>query len=95
MACGGCGVISVVSNLAPIETLAITNAALKQDWKLSLESQLKLLPLIKALFIESNPIPLKAALALKGLISSPSLRLPLVSASSETVESLKALLNLK
>ncbi len=76
MAMGGCGIISVLSNLCPEAVLRITQACLAGDYPHAAELQLQYLPLIDALFCEVNPIPIKAALAAKGLCKN-ILRLPL------------------
>ena len=64
MAVGAKGVISVVANIAPKETQALCAAYLKGDMKKSKTAHLKLFPLVKSLFIETNPIPVKEALAM-------------------------------
>src|SRR6266496_2941584 len=76
MALGGKGVISTVANVAPKETSQLTEACLQGNWEKGRELQFKLMPLIRSLFIETNPIPAKTALALMGKCSS-DLRLPL------------------
>ncbi len=76
MALGGKGVISVLSNVCPKETSEMCHAYLNGDVKRSLELQLKYIPLIKALFSEVNPIPVKAAMAAMGWCED-YLRLPL------------------
>lgn len=76
MALGACGAISVVSNAAPEQVHALTVAALNDEIQLARQKQLKLMELIHALFVQVNPIPIKAALAMMGLIHD-SLRLPL------------------
>ena len=91
MALGGDGVISVVSNVLPAETKAMIDAALDGDFDTAADLQVKLLPLIEALFREVNPIPVKAAMKLLGY-DCGSCRLPLTPASSETVKRLKNLL---
>jgi 4-hydroxy-tetrahydrodipicolinate synthase len=73
---GGVGLISVASNAAPAEMSAMVHAALNNDWATARALQRKFLPLIQALFIESNPIPVKAALAMMGRIEE-SYRLPM------------------
>lgn len=73
---GGLGVISVISNIAPRETHDIVAKFLEGDLKGSLALQLKYMPLIDELFCEVNPIPVKAAAHLMGLIG-PTLRRPL------------------
>jgi 4-hydroxy-tetrahydrodipicolinate synthase len=76
MALGGKGVISTVANVAPRETVELTTACLLGNWEKGRELQLQLIPLIRALFIETNPIPVKTALSLMGKCSG-DLRLPL------------------
>lgn len=73
---GGVGVISVLSNIAPKETHDIVELFLNGNVKESAALQLKAIPLIKALFCEVNPIPVKAALNLMGKEVGP-LRMPL------------------
>jgi 4-hydroxy-tetrahydrodipicolinate synthase len=77
IALGGDGVVSVVSNQAPGMMSAIVNAALAADFIKARDLHYKLLPLMNVNFIESNPIPVKAALAMMGLIGE-NYRLPLV-----------------
>ena len=77
LACGYKGLISVVSNVAPKETTRMVHAALDGDNKQAAALQLKLLPLINALFCETSPIPCKAAMAALGMCED-ELRLPLV-----------------
>ena len=74
---GGAGVISVVSNVLPKETNAICTRFFEGDVKGSAEMQLRLLPLINALFSQTNPIPVKAALSRMGYCED-RLRLPLI-----------------
>jgi 4-hydroxy-tetrahydrodipicolinate synthase len=76
MALGGKGVISTVANVAPKETAELTTACLLGNWEKGRELQLALIPLIRSLFIETNPIPVKTALSLMGKCSG-DLRLPL------------------
>lgn len=73
---GGKGVISVLSNVAPRQTHDIVEKYLSGDTAGSLELQLKYLPLVKALFSEVNPIPVKAAMNMMGMEVGP-LRMPL------------------
>src|SRR5213594_1450337 len=77
VALGGDGVVSVVSNEAPAMMSALINAALESDISRARELHYKLLPFMNANFIESNPIPVKAALAMMGMIEE-TYRLPLV-----------------
>ncbi len=88
---GARGVISVVANIAPKQAQALCSAALKGDYKKAAAIHLKLFPLVKFLFIETNPIPVKAALALMGLCR-PKLRLPLTPLSPEHQRALKKIL---
>jgi 4-hydroxy-tetrahydrodipicolinate synthase len=73
---GGAGVISVISNVYPRETAAITHDYFAGQYKAAQRNFLKLLPLCKAMFVETNPIPVKYAAARKGLCHN-SLRLPM------------------
>ena len=77
MAVGAKGVISVLANIAPRATADLIAFAAAGDYARAREIHLKYFKLIKTLFIESNPIPVKAAAELMGLIG-PDLRLPLV-----------------
>lgn len=83
MATGGDGVISVASNIDPVRMVQLVNALKADDMKTARELHYKLMPLFKNCFIESNPIPAKAALAQLGLMEN-SLRLPLYPASEAT-----------
>ncbi len=82
IALGGVGIISVVSNEIPAEMGALTRAALQNKWDTARGLQRKYLPLMQANFIESNPIPVKAALAMMGRIEE-NYRLPLVPMKKE------------
>ena len=81
MALGGKGVISVLSNIAPKQTHDICVKCLEGDFKTAGKMQAEAMPLIKALFCEVNPIPVKYGLELLGF-SSMSLRLPLTEMSA-------------
>lgn len=85
---GGVGIISVVSNEIPHEMSDLTNAALKNDWNKAREIHRKYLPLMQANFIESNPMPVKAVLAMMGKIEE-SYRLPMVPVKPETKSKLE------
>ena len=76
MAMGGVGVISVASNVVPSFVSTMTSSVLNGDMKTAVDMQLKLLPLVKALFSEVNPIPVKKCAEILGLCSG-ELRLPL------------------
>lgn len=80
MAVGGKGVISVTANVAPSETAEMVSAALKGDWDRARRTHYRLLPLSNAMFLETNPIPVKAALAMMGRCAD-ELRLPLTTIS--------------
>jgi len=85
---GAKGVVSVVANVAPKETQALCEAALKGDRKRAAALHLKLFPLIKSLFVETNPIPVKTALAMMGACR-PEPRLPLTVLTAENRPALK------
>ena len=91
MAMGGIGVISVASNVAPKFTSDMTSAMLAGDIAKAAEMQLKMLPFVKALFSEVNPIPVKKAAQLKGLCNG-ILRLPLTEMTEENTKKLVELL---
>ncbi len=88
MSLGGKGVISVVSNILPLDTHNICEYYLKGETDKSRDLQLKMLELINDLFIEVNPIPVKAAMNLMGLPSG-MLRLPLCDIEDGHLEILK------
>jgi 4-hydroxy-tetrahydrodipicolinate synthase len=89
---GGMGVISVVSNLVPARVTQLVQSWLEGNWETARNIHYQLLPLIHAVFLETNPIPVKTALGLMGKMK-PDLRLPLVPMSSEHVEKLRGELN--
>ncbi len=86
---GGDGVISVLSNVLPAETSSMMNAALSGDLAGARKLHLQLLPLMKDLFAESNPMPVKYAASVLGLCRD-ELRLPLVPACEKTRELVRA-----
>ena len=92
MACGFRGVVSVLSNVMPKETVEMTHAALAGDYARAAALQMKLLPLINALFCETSPIPVKAAMAHLGLCDE-ELRLPLVPMQPRNREKLFAIMD--
>ena len=87
-ALGGKGVISVVSNVAPALMSAMWDAAAAGDWKRAREIHYKLLPLGEGLFVEANPIPVKAALAMMGRIAD-EIRPPLYPLAAEHRDKLR------
>jgi 4-hydroxy-tetrahydrodipicolinate synthase len=91
MAVGGRGVISVIANLVPRDTAEMVHAALAGDWKQARELHLRLFPLCRAMFVETNPIPVKEAMALLGMIE-PEFRLPLCRMAEANRPRLKAAL---
>lgn len=94
MATGAHGVISVASNIAPAEVSSMVHALMADDMPKARKLYHKLSPLFRNCFVESNPIPVKSAMAQLGLIEN-ELRLPLVPSSGKTnaimAETLKAL----
>jgi 4-hydroxy-tetrahydrodipicolinate synthase len=86
---GGNGVISVISNLVPARVKALTKACLSGDFEEGRKIHFELLPLIKAAFIETNPIPIKAAMSWAGLPAGPA-RLPLGKLDGKNEAPLKA-----
>lgn len=87
MSVGACGVISVTSNVAPATVSALTAAALRGDLAAARDLQLELVDLNRALFLESNPIPVKVAAALLGF-GTGEVRMPLTPASAATIEAI-------
>jgi 4-hydroxy-tetrahydrodipicolinate synthase len=85
---GGDGVISVLSNILPAKVKALTSCALEGNFEKARSLHYELLPLMKALFIEANPIPIKQALVWAGLPAGPA-RLPLGKLSPASEEFLK------
>ncbi len=83
MALGGQGAVSVVANVAPRETAALITSAAKGDFAQARTMHRRLLPLTNALFLETNPIPVKTALALMGRCTD-ELRLPLCAMQPDT-----------
>ena len=85
---GGIGVISVVANIVPADVANLVSAFEKGNIKKAKALHYKLLPLIKAVFIETNPIPVKTAMGLLGMCE-PDLRLPMCSMSANNLDKLK------
>lgn len=82
VALGGDGVISVMSNIAPAEVTAMTQAALAGDLETARKMHYTLLPAFRACFMETNPVPIKAAMNMKGLPAG-TVRLPLAPLAKE------------
>ncbi len=88
MALGAKGVISVASNIIPEVMVKMSHLCLENDFKAASELQIKYMDLIDALFIEVNPIPIKAAMNLLGM-NAGGLRLPLCDISEKNLETLR------
>lgn len=91
LALGAKGTISVISNLMPRETREMVAAALSGDFARAREIHYATLPLMRALFIETNPIPVKQALAFMGKCT-PEMRMPLIQMSAPAAEKLHAVM---
>lgn len=92
MAVGAEGVISVASNLFAREIGAMVRAALADDYRKAAKIHRRLYPLFKTLFIEPNPVPIKAALARAGIIGSPEVRPPLCEMTPANASALEQVL---
>jgi 4-hydroxy-tetrahydrodipicolinate synthase len=88
IAIGGHGVISTVSNVAPKDMVLMADYCFKNDYKSAQKLNFKLLPLIHAMFIETNPIPVKKALNIMGFIEN-EIRLPLSAPLGVDIEKIK------
>lgn len=88
MAIGGTGVISVAANIVPDDVANMCKAFENKDIETARKLHYKLLPLVKSLFIETNPIPIKTAMSLIGMIEL-DLRLPLTTMEESNLEKLK------
>src|SRR5260370_41869830 len=91
MALGGRGIISVVSNEIPGEMTELARLCLAGDFVGARKVQRKYLPLMEVNFVESNPIPVKAAMGLMGLLE-PVYRLPMVPPKAESLPKIKKVL---
>ncbi|MHC1592526.1 MAG: 4-hydroxy-tetrahydrodipicolinate synthase [Methermicoccaceae archaeon] len=88
MALGGIGVISVVANIAPSMVAALTDSMLKGEYDRARKLHYELSPLVRAMFLETNPVPVKKACELMGLASG-HLRLPMAELGEENVATLR------
>ena len=88
MSLGGRGVISVAANVAPAVVSDMVNALLEGDFERGRELHYDLLPLCRALFIETNPIPVKTAASILGLCSD-EMRLPMIPLAGENLDTLR------
>jgi 4-hydroxy-tetrahydrodipicolinate synthase len=91
MAVGGVGVISVVSNVVPKAWVETLDAVRRGDWADARRRSYAILPLIHSLFLETNPIPIKAAMAMRGFCADEP-RLPLLPMSDAPRQQLRAAL---
>jgi 4-hydroxy-tetrahydrodipicolinate synthase len=91
LAIGGHGVVSVIANILPRETADMVHAALDGDWKRARDLHYRLFPMARAAFLETNPIPIKEAMAMAGMIE-PEFRLPMCRMSDANRERLRAVL---
>lgn len=89
---GGVGVVSVVSNLMPAKIVALCDAFLGNRWADALKLHRELVPVCKAMFVETNPIPVKAAMKLVGR-DNGVLRLPMTAATPATIKTLESVLS--
>jgi 4-hydroxy-tetrahydrodipicolinate synthase len=89
MALGAKGVISVVANLVPKDVKRLTSAMLAGDLAAARAAHQKLFPLCRAMFVETNPIPIKTAMKWAGLMESDEKRLPLTDLSAAGAEVLR------
>src|SRR3989344_5177798 len=91
MSLGGKGVISVASNIIPRQMHDLTEFALNGDFENAMRLHYQLLPLFKGIFVETNPIPVKAAVAMMGLVKEVY-RLPMCGMKPENREKLRKIL---
>jgi 4-hydroxy-tetrahydrodipicolinate synthase len=91
IALGGRGLISVASNVIPAEMTRLTRLCMDGDFEAARQLQRQWLPLMEVNFIESNPMPVKAALARMGLLE-PVYRLPMVAPQAESIAKIEAVL---
>ncbi|MBI2159814.1 MAG: 4-hydroxy-tetrahydrodipicolinate synthase [Candidatus Rokubacteria bacterium] len=91
LAIGGHGVVSVIANILPRETAEMVHAALDGDWKRARELHYRLFPMARAAFLETNPIPIKEAMAMAGMLE-PEFRLPMCRMGDANRERLRAVL---
>ena len=86
LACGGQGIISASANVLPEAFRTVWQAWREGATEVATEAQLSVLPRIRLLFRETNPVPVKTALARLGVIKSATVRLPLVPVSNENYD---------
>lgn len=93
MVMGAKGVICTCSNIIPNEMMALTSSALKGDWDSARDTQFKILPTIRMLFKDTNPIPVKYCVYKAGLIENATVRLPLMEPEVKLKEELDRLVS--
>ncbi|WP_147821384.1 4-hydroxy-tetrahydrodipicolinate synthase [Salidesulfovibrio onnuriiensis] len=92
LAVGGCGVISVISNIMPGEMADMCSAFEKRDMETALDLSLKMAPVNRAMFFETNPMPVKTCLYKMGIFKNLEFRLPMLPVTPETDVKLDAML---
>jgi len=92
LACGGAGITSVTANLLPNLKSRLVDEALAGNFAIARKINEELFPINKILFCESNPIPIKAAMYIAGLIDTLEYRLPLVTPSSDNMKKIEEVL---
>ncbi|MFC1736138.1 4-hydroxy-tetrahydrodipicolinate synthase [Candidatus Hydrogenedentota bacterium] len=93
MSVGATGVVSVAANIVPDRIAALVKSFADGDIETAAKEHIALYPLVKNMFIETNPLPVKKAMELMGLIDKAEYRMPLVSMLPENVETLRAVLS--
>ena len=93
LAYGGVGVISASANVMPAEFVSLYQSWERGETRQATKIQLEMLAKIRSLFMESNPVPAKTVLALRGVIAEPTVRLPLVPLSAETLKKVRSEFN--
>jgi len=89
---GGCGVISVISNIMPAAMAQMCKAFFDKDHDTALELSLKMAPVNRTMFMETNPIPVKTSLNMMGIFPEASFRLPIIPLQEENKPKLEAVL---
>ncbi|HNS32845.1 MAG TPA: 4-hydroxy-tetrahydrodipicolinate synthase, partial [bacterium] len=92
MSVGGKGVISVAANIVPLQVSQMVKAASENKWDEARRLHLELFPVFKILFIETNPIPVKAALSMMNMIEM-EWRLPLTGPSPDNLQKIRTVLS--
>nr|WP_287410313.1 4-hydroxy-tetrahydrodipicolinate synthase [Pseudodesulfovibrio sp.] len=92
LAVGGVGVISVVSNIMPKAMSDMCKAFFNKDHETALDLSLKMAPVNRAMFMETNPIPVKTSLSMMGIFKDAQFRLPIVPLQDENKPKLKSVL---